>query len=236
MFRFMQTFAERLREAREAKGLSQSELARLVDISAQAIQAIEAGRVQSSRATPKIAEALGVSAIWLSDGTGDMVTIDKDSGIINQEQPTTFQSSEMVDAVISSARIGRDQRDLIPVLAAARGGDDQEMFVDDGPIDWVPRPGPLVGVQEAYAMQVTGTSMVPMYKPGQVLWVNPFKRPVAGKGVIVWKHGKAILVKEFVRRSKDHIYLLEYAPDVRTFAVAVGEVEAIHVIVGLEDQ
>ena len=78
--------------------------------------------------------------------------------------------------------------------------------------------------------------MVPMYKPGQVLWVNPFKRPAPGKGVIVWKQNKAVLVKEFVRRSKDHIYLTEYSPEPRTFAVAVGEVEAMHVIVGLEDQ
>lgn len=56
----MNTLAKRLAAAREAKHLSQSDLARLVGIKPQAIQAIEAGKVDKPRNILAIAKAVGV--------------------------------------------------------------------------------------------------------------------------------------------------------------------------------
>lgn len=56
----MNTLAKRLAAAREAKHLSQSDLARLVGLKPQAIQAIEAGKVEKPRNILAIAKAVGV--------------------------------------------------------------------------------------------------------------------------------------------------------------------------------
>lgn len=71
----MATLASRLTTAREAKGLSQSDLARLIGIKPQAIQAIEAGRVEKPRNIVAIAKALDVEAGFLLTGD-DATSID----------------------------------------------------------------------------------------------------------------------------------------------------------------
>lgn len=67
----LDSLAIRLKSAREDRGLSQSKLARLVGITPQAIQALEAGTSAGSKHLPAIAGALGVEAIWLAAGTGE---------------------------------------------------------------------------------------------------------------------------------------------------------------------
>jgi transcriptional regulator with XRE-family HTH domain len=70
MLTSMTTIASRLRELREAKGMTQSELARAVGMTPQAINLLESGT--SKAPTPQnlfaIADALGVSARELALG------------------------------------------------------------------------------------------------------------------------------------------------------------------------
>lgn len=66
----MDTLAHRLRYARERMGLSQSELARRAGLRPQAIQFIEAGRVQRPRNLLDLAQVLAVNAEWLLFGRG----------------------------------------------------------------------------------------------------------------------------------------------------------------------
>lgn len=68
-----ENLANRLKCARERVKITQSELARRVGISPQAIQALESGTSAGSRHLASIAGALGVEALWLSDGKGNMV-------------------------------------------------------------------------------------------------------------------------------------------------------------------
>lgn len=64
------TFAQRLIEAREEAKLSQKDLATRSGVKQSTISYIESGRNKSSKRTPALARALGVSANWLSDGIG----------------------------------------------------------------------------------------------------------------------------------------------------------------------
>lgn len=66
----MDTLAQRLRYARERMGLSQSELARRTGLRPQAIQFIEAGRVQRPRNLLDLAQVLAVNPEWLLFGRG----------------------------------------------------------------------------------------------------------------------------------------------------------------------
>lgn len=67
-------FKDRLREARTAKGLSQSKLAKLVEVHVTNISRYERGENKpTSQVLSKLADALGVSADFLMSGTNDEV-------------------------------------------------------------------------------------------------------------------------------------------------------------------
>lgn len=67
----MNGLALRLAKARKAKGLSQSDLARIVGVKPQAIQAIEAGRVEKPRNIVALAQAVGMEPAELLTGDED---------------------------------------------------------------------------------------------------------------------------------------------------------------------
>ena len=125
--------------------------------------------------------------------------------------------------------------DLIPVRSAARGGCEQEMFLQDGPIDQVMRPACLSNVKDAYAIYVVGDSMSPMYRPGQLLFVNPFRPATKGRGVVITKTNSAVLIKEFVRSDNNHVTLKEYQPEIREFSIPLVEIKDIHVVTGSQE-
>ena len=62
----MTSLGDRIKELREAKSWSQLDLAKAADITQPVIQGLEAGKYQTSRAMPKIANALGVP-VWELD-------------------------------------------------------------------------------------------------------------------------------------------------------------------------
>lgn len=65
----MGTLANRLKESREEKGFSQSELAKRARLKNQSIiGSLESGHRKSSSYIPAIAKELGVHALWLSEG------------------------------------------------------------------------------------------------------------------------------------------------------------------------
>lgn len=68
----MKTWNERLRETRleQMPKMSQAALARLSGVSQSTIANIEGGRNEGSTFILALAEALGVRAQWLKDGTG----------------------------------------------------------------------------------------------------------------------------------------------------------------------
>ena len=68
----MNTFAERLRIARESRKLKQPQLAKAAGLSQSAISNYETQRRTSSRGILKLAAALKVNPVWLAEGIGPM--------------------------------------------------------------------------------------------------------------------------------------------------------------------
>lgn len=128
-----------------------------------------------------------------------------------------------------------DPSRLIPVRSAARGGAEQEMFLEDGPIDHRPCPGFVAHVRDAYAIYVVGDSMTPMYRPGQLLYINPHKPPLSGRGIVITKTNRAVLIKELVRSSSFGLVVREYQPRLREFTIPHDEIASAHMVVGAEE-
>ncbi|MFA7439022.1 helix-turn-helix domain-containing protein [Castellaniella sp.] len=68
----MNTFGERLRYARELRGLSQKQLADACGLSQSAISSYERGSRKSTQKLLVIARKLEVDLYWLDGGTGHM--------------------------------------------------------------------------------------------------------------------------------------------------------------------
>lgn len=68
----MKNFSERLRHARQQRGLSQAGLARLYSLSQSAISNYENGTRRDAREILDLAKALNVSVHWLRNGAGAM--------------------------------------------------------------------------------------------------------------------------------------------------------------------
>lgn len=72
---------ERLREVREIFHLNQRQLAEKIGVTSQLVSQMESGKTPLSTMTARALEAeLGVSAVWLLYGTGDMVTEKRNMG------------------------------------------------------------------------------------------------------------------------------------------------------------
>ena len=142
--------------------------------------------------------------------------------------PSTASSSGGPPSMARSA-------DQIPVRSAARGGGDQEMFLEDGPIGYTPRPANLGGVRSAYAIYMVGDSMEPRYEAGWLLHVNPFKPPTRGRDVVVYKHDNAVLIKQFVGWEGDTLVLRQLNPP-DTLRIARAEVRECHLVVGADQE
>ncbi|EJM92444.1 XRE family transcriptional regulator [Pseudomonas sp. GM67] len=68
----MNTLANRIKMARQGARLTQKKLAELVGVEQPVISQLETGKNLQSAHIAKIAHACSVSAIWLSDGIGEM--------------------------------------------------------------------------------------------------------------------------------------------------------------------
>jgi len=125
--------------------------------------------------------------------------------------------------------------DVIPIRSAGRGGTDQQMFLEDGPIGYTPRPASLNGVRSAYAIYMVGDSMEPRYEPGWLLHVNPFKPPTRGRDVVVYKSGQTVLIKQFVGWEGDTLVLRQFNPP-DTLRIPREEVRECHLVVGADQE
>lgn len=144
--------------------------------------------------------------------------------------PSAGSSSQAAPA--SALQQGLDR---IPIRSGARGGVDQEMFLEDGPIGYTPRPANLGGVRSAYAIYMVGDSMEPRYEPGWLLHVNPFKPPTRGRDVVVYKQGQAVLIKQFVGWEGDTLVLRQLNPP-DTLRIPRDQVRECHLVVGADQE
>jgi phage repressor protein C with HTH and peptisase S24 domain len=127
------------------------------------------------------------------------------------------------------------RNDKMPIRSAGRGGGEQRMFLEDGPIGYTARPANLAGVRDAYAIYMVGDSMEPRYMAGWLLHVNPFKPPTRGRDVVIYKTDQAVLIKTFVGWNDDTLVLHQLNPD-DTLRIPRGEIAECHLVVGVDQE
>jgi phage repressor protein C with HTH and peptisase S24 domain len=206
------------------------------------VEYLQAAMAHTGKDASNLARAIGVEPSTLTRplqpswaGGLSRTTLGKIATLSGLPVPRAL---EMVRAGIVEARpavhVPADRRDMIPVRSAGRGGQEQEMFLADGPVDYVPRPYVLERVKEAYAIYMVGDSMSPRYEPGFTLYVNPFKPPRPGNGVVVYKTNNSVLVKRFKAMTPEALIVEQLNPP-EELRIPRTEVAHVHLIVHVDE-
>lgn len=181
-----------IRAAREAKGLSQADLARAIGIKQQSLDSVENGKTAKSKYLPEIAAELGLKP----DDVGlPKETVPPEAGWAPNSQ---------------ILQPGRD----FPIYASVEGGPG-EIIRSTEPVDWYPRPAPVAHVRDAYGLYVVGESMAPEFDPGDIALVNPILPPMPGKPCIFYseRQGEArATIKRFLRATNGQWHVFQHNP------------------------
>jgi len=135
--------------------------------------------------------------------------------------PSTESSAKALAAVrvdfeeFAALASGTAQTRCVPLIGFAQAGADG--FFDDAgfPVGegWEEIIFPGVEDAHAYALEITGDSMVPVYRAGDRVVVAPGETPRKGDRVVVRTVKGEVMAKEVAKISGDGIELLSLNPD-----------------------
>jgi phage repressor protein C with HTH and peptisase S24 domain len=114
-------------------------------------------------------------------------------------------------ALASGATAGR----AVPLIGLAQAGD-QGFFDDAGfpaGAGWEEIHFPGVEDENAYALEISGDSMAPLYRNGDRIVVAPDAAPRRGDRVVVKTRGGEVMAKELGRITASSIELISLNPD-----------------------
>jgi phage repressor protein C with HTH and peptisase S24 domain len=178
-------------------------------------------------AVDRLAERAGLSASGLAKRAGlDPTTFNKSKRITADGRPR-WPSTESVAKILTAtgttvdtfvglitdaARGATRSVPLIGLAQAGAGGffDDAGFPVGRG---WDEIPFPAIDDEHAYALEISGDSMVPAYRDGDVILVSPGAPVRRGDRVVVKTRDGEVMAKELRRRTTRTIDLKSLNPD-----------------------
>lgn len=197
---------EKIKRRREELKMSQADLAKEIGVSQAAIGKIEGGQVQQSKATPKIAKILGLNLADLDPSLAEAVEDASTPFVLpppNASRPTPVQFPKA---------------ERLPVFGQGVGGDDGKFVLNGQRVADAMCPPNLIGVRDAYAVFVDGTSMEPRYFAGETVFLHPHI-PVRQGDFVVAQIAADVegdppygYVKQFISKSSRGLVLRQLNP------------------------
>ncbi|MEM1401329.1 MAG: helix-turn-helix transcriptional regulator [Pseudomonadota bacterium] len=138
---------------------------------------------------------------------------------------TGFTLSEFVSLIDDNASLPGMQR--VPLIGYAQAGDDG-YFDDSGfptGAGWDEVLFPDVGHPNAYALKISGDSMLPLYRPGDLIIVAPTSELRTGDRAVVKTKGGEVLAKEVARATANRLELRSLNPAYQDRMLLESEVE-----------
>jgi phage repressor protein C with HTH and peptisase S24 domain len=195
-------------------------------------------------ALDRLAERSGLSPSGLAKRSGlDPTTFNKSKRITadgHERWPSTESVAKALAATNSSIDtfvqlIGDSARSVqsVPLLGFAQAGaggyfDDSGFPSGKG---WDEVALPSADDEHAYALEISGDSMRPVYRDGDVIVVSPGTPIRRGDRVVVKTRGGEVMVKEMKRRTAKTLELQSLNPNQVDRTLAAADVEWIARIV-----
>jgi phage repressor protein C with HTH and peptisase S24 domain len=122
---------------------------------------------------------------------------------------------------------------LVPLVGMAQAG--SHGFFDDAGFPagagWDEIPFPELGDEHAYALEVSGDSMQPVYRDGDRIVVSPAATPRRGDRVVVKTLAGEVLAKQLARLTAQRVDLKSLNPAYEDRSFALTEIAFIHRII-----
>jgi phage repressor protein C with HTH and peptisase S24 domain len=122
---------------------------------------------------------------------------------------------------------GSLRRSMIPLISMTQVGTGK-LFTDEGlPTGgpgWDEIDFPDFGQEKVFALEVTGDTMAPLYRDGDILIVSPTASVRKGDRVVVRTTGGEILAKELRRRSAKTLELASFGGEAEDRVIPAEEV------------
>ena len=122
---------------------------------------------------------------------------------------------------------------LVPLVGMAQAGN--RGFFDDAGFPagtgWDEIPFPELGDEHAYALEITGDSMLPVYRDGDRIIVSPAAPPRRGDRVVVKTLAGEVLAKQLARLTAQRVDLKSLNPAYEDRSFALTEIAFIHRII-----
>lgn len=187
------------------------------------------------RAIDQLAERHGLSASALAKRAGlDPTTFNRSK----REQPdgrARWPSTESIAKILAATGaslddfmvlIGGGTRRAIPLIGFAQAG--RGGYFDDAgfPVGgaWDEIEFPNVGDEHAYALEIAGDSMLPLYRDGDVVVVSPAAVTRRGDRVIAKTREGEVMAKELKRRTAKTVELRSLNPEHADRVFQEGEI------------
>ena len=144
---------------------------------------------------------------------------------------------EAFTALVTGARAlpaaGRPGARRVPLIGLAQAG--SEGYFDDGgyPVGggWDEVSLPEIADANAYALEISGESMEPVFRDGDLVIVSPAAPIRRGDRVVVRTRRGEVMAKQLQRRSARRVELLSLNPAHPNYSFELHEIAWIHRIV-----
>ena len=200
------------------------------------------------RAIDALAAENGLSASGLARRSGLDPTAFNPSKRTGPDGRARWPSTESVAKVLAATSTGMDEfaslitgnlrtasrpSRRIPLIGLAQAG--SSGYFDDGgyPVGggWDEISLPEVGDPNAYALEISGDSMEPVFRDGDVIIVSPSAPVRRGDRVVVRTSGGEVMAKELLRQSAKRVELSSLNPAHPNYSFDLEELTWMHRIV-----
>lgn len=187
----MSTLAERVKLARDRLNLSQQDVADATGMSQPSYYKIEKGLTKRTTYINELAKVLGTNVDWLMYGEGENTPKPSRDDLMQKikeiEERDTGENHPLPDGMTSAKMAS--QSSTVPILSWVAAGDwsNVEAVTFDDAMGYAPKPPNLS--KFGFALRVQGQSMLPEFKPGEVIYVEP------QTGFLVLKDSDLVIVQ-----------------------------------------
>ncbi|MBV9044767.1 MAG: helix-turn-helix transcriptional regulator [Alphaproteobacteria bacterium] len=146
----------------------------------------------------------------------------------------TGASIEDFVALIGNGKGGkRSYNRSVPLIGMAQAG--HSGFFDEAgfPVGhgWDEIPFPEIPDEHAYALEITGESMMPVYRDGDRIVLSPAASVRRGDRVVVKTTAGEVMAKSLARQTAQRVELKSFNPEFEDRAFAANEIVFMHRII-----
>lgn len=204
-------------------------------------RALDTLAAESGLSASGLAKAAGLDATTFNpskrtmpDGRARWPSTESLAKVLN----ATGASLEAFTALVTGARTlastpARSVSRRVPLIGLAQAGSDG--YFDDGgyPVGggWDEVSLPEIGDANAYALEISGDSMEPVFRDGDLVIVSPAAPIRRGDRVVVKTAGGEVMAKQLARQSAKRVELRSLNPEHPNYSFDLADITWIHRIV-----